>query len=119
MRRFPTIIVVIVVCIALAFMLFFFQVRYTETAVITQFERPVGIGEPGLNFRWPWPFQQVHRFDKRLRSLDTPVTQLSTQDQTPLTVSTFVTWRIDDAGQFYKAVGGETQADKRIEDLLK
>src|SRR5262249_5111730 len=118
MRRFPTIVVVIVVCIALFFMLFFFQVRYTETAVVTRFERPVDRAvSAGLNFRWPWPFEQVHKFDSRLRSYKRPVTELSTEDQTPLTVSTFATWRIEDAGQFLKAVGREEAADNKLGDL--
>ncbi|MCH7745457.1 MAG: AAA family ATPase [Chloroflexi bacterium] len=48
-----------------------FQVRYTETVVITTFGRPSEpVTEPGVRMKWPWPIQRVVRYDKRERILE-------------------------------------------------
>ena len=40
--------------------LFLFQVRQTEVAVVTTFGKfSKSILEPGLNTRWPWPVRRV------------------------------------------------------------
>lgn len=119
-KRMPTVIVVVVVCVALFFYFCAYQVRFTETAVVTRFERPVARQvEQGLNFKWPWPIEQVHRYDSRLRAFETDFTQLSTEDQKTLTVSAFATWAVTDARKFLKAVGPAENAQRKIEDLLK
>lgn len=120
MKRFPNIAVALIVLVALGFYLCAYQVRFTETAVVTRFERPVDrAATVGLNFKWPTPIERVYKFDKRLRTYETQFTQLSTADQKPLTVSAFVNYRIVDAGRFLQAVGGEEGAETKTADLLK
>ncbi|HSV26829.1 MAG TPA: SPFH domain-containing protein, partial [Sedimentisphaerales bacterium] len=64
-------IVVFVLIIALVLLLYSvsFQVRETESAIVTRFERPRGeaITEPGLYWKWPAPIEAVHKFDSRMR----------------------------------------------------
>lgn len=121
MKRGPTILVALIVVVVLLLYAFAFQVRFTETAVVTRFERPVEREvTTGLNFRrLPWPIERVHKYDKRLRSFETQFTQLSTEDQKTLTVAAFSAWRIADAGRFLMAVGREEAAADKIGDLLK
>jgi membrane protease subunit HflC len=121
MRRTPTVLIAGIVIVVLLLYAFAFQVRFTETAVVTRFEKPVDREvAPGLNFRrWPWPIERVHTYDRRLRAYETQFTQLSTQDQKTLTVTAFATWGISRAAQFLKAVGREEAAADKIGDLLK
>ena len=52
-------------------MLFTFQVRQTEVAVVTTFGKySRSIGEPGLKGRLPWPIQKVYEFDNRIQTFE-------------------------------------------------
>ncbi len=98
------------------------QVRFTETAVVTRFDRVTRVIEPeqaGLIFTLPWPIERVATYDARLRTLQTEFAQLSTEDQKTITVSAFATWRIESAEQFLRTIGREEAAADKIGDLLK
>src|SRR5262249_51959494 len=98
------------------------QVRFTETAVVTRFDKVTSVipaDKAGLIFTYPWPIERVQKFDARLRTLQTEFSQLSTEDQKTITVAAFATWRIADAEKFLRAVGREEAADSKIGDLLK
>ncbi len=98
------------------------QVRFTETAVVTRFDRVVRVVPPdeaGLIFTAPWPIDRVRKFDARLRNYETEFTQLSTSDQKTITVAAYANWRIADAEQFLRAVGREEGAADKLGDLLK
>ena len=66
-KHWPTILLGLAVSAILLIAVFSFQLNETESAVVTTFGRPAQITEPGLHFRWPFPFQKVYRFDKRIR----------------------------------------------------
>lgn len=121
MKRWPTILVALLVIGVLVLYAVAFQVRFTETAVVTRFNNPVDREiHAGLNFfRAPWPIERVYKYDKRLRTFQTEPTQLSTGDQNTVTVTAFATWRIADAGKFLKTVEREDAAGQKIGDLLK
>ena len=64
-------ILVAVIFIIMAVYLVTFQVRETESALVTRFGEPVREKtEPGLAWKWPAPIERVHRFDSRLRVLE-------------------------------------------------
>lgn len=97
----------------------FFTVSETETAIVTQFGRPVGdpIKEPGLH--WKTPFvQDVHRIEKRVLEYDGPPTQMPTKDKTYIEVDTFARWQIVDAATYFVAVRDERSAQSRLEDII-
>ena len=76
--------------------LFFFQVRQTEVAVVTTFGKfSKSILEPGLNIRWPWPIQKVYKLDNRLRNFERKFEQTRTKDGRPLLVTLFIAWKIE------------------------
>ncbi len=114
-------VAVLVVVINL-FMMCAFQVRFTETAVVTRFDEIVEKIEPkdaGLHFKYPWPVDRVHRYDTRLRSFETEFRQLGTEDQKTIILTAYATWRIVDGPQFLKAVSREDAAARKISDLLE
>ena len=67
-KHWPTLLLGVFVFAVLLVAVFTYQVSSTEVAVVERMwqmlnEHP----EPGLHFRWPYPFQKVYRFDKRIR----------------------------------------------------
>jgi membrane protease subunit HflC len=59
-------------------LLFLFQVRTSEVAVVTTFGRPTRpITEPGLYTKWPWPIQKVHKLDKRIQNFESKFEEIS------------------------------------------
>ncbi|RIK67272.1 MAG: hypothetical protein DCC65_06900 [Planctomycetota bacterium] len=121
-RNMPTLLVALLLVVIIAFMMCAFQVRFTETAIVTRFDKihkVITSDEAGLHFKAPWPIDRVHRFDTRLRSFDTEFRQLGTEDQKTVVMTAYATWRIMDGEKFLKAVGREDAAAKKIRDLLE
>jgi membrane protease subunit HflC len=82
-------------------MLFAFQVRETEVAVVTTFGKYSGsLTNAGLYGRWPWPVQSVYKFDKRIQNFERKYEQTTTADARNLVLSVFVGWRVADPKMF-------------------
>ena len=91
-----TLAIAIVLSLVVLAMLFVFQVRTTEVAVVTTFGRISSTAGPGPHFRLPL-IQGVHKFDKRIQVHRSAFEQVYTSDQQPLLVAVYVGWNIDDA----------------------
>ena len=64
------------------------------------------ITEPGLNFKWPPPFQNVSYIDKRLLTLDSPDQEpMLTAEKQRVVIDWYVRWRITDPLQYIRNVG--------------
>jgi len=93
------------VVLVLASFAFTFQVRFTEAAVKTTFGKATDesvIREPGLRFRLPYPFQEVTKYDTRMRLLTLKVETQQTADNRQIAVETFCTWRVTDPLKFFQ-----------------
>lgn len=109
-----TILILLIIAIGLLLAVCF-QVRQTETALVTRFGEPVRtITEPGLKFRWPVPIERVHKFDSRMRLFESEIGETTTKGAIPIIVNTFVIWRIAEPLQFYNAVGTIEQAEVKL-----
>lgn len=118
---------IITVLFVLAIVLFTttYTVRFTESAVLTTMGR-AGEGavktEPGLKFKWPYPFQSVTKYDNRLRLLQTRSTQIQLADDSQIIVEAFATWRVADPLKFFQRFSnaGERTAEhaRAAEDIL-
>lgn len=97
-----------------------FVVGEGEVAVVTTFGRPArSLEQPGFYARWPGPIQSVHRFDRRLQSLEGPLEQAQTRDGESLIVSAFLGWRVADPVMHLKQNGGSAeQAGRNLNQLL-
>lgn len=100
---------------------FFFTLRTGETAVATTFGKTprAAVTEPGLYLRWPWPIQDIHRFDNRLRCLESAFEETFTRDQKNIVVMLYAGWRIKDAVLFLQRLGSESAAEAALEGLLR
>lgn len=109
-----TILILLIVAI-MGFYLFSFQVKETESAMVTTFGKPVRqITEPGWYFNWPVPIQRVLKFDARNRVLDADLGETTTKSAVPIIVHSFVVWRIAEPLEFYKAVGTVREAENKL-----
>ena len=112
----------LVVLILLAFA-FTHQVAFNEVAVRVRFGKADAssvIDQPGLKFRWPWPVDLIQTYDKRLRTLDTPETEIKTVDGKMVIVGAYVVWRLTDPLKFYLRVPERSVAgaEKLMRPLL-
>lgn len=121
-RNVTTIIIGAALVVIFVLLLFTFQVRQTEIAVVTTFGKPVrNIDEPGLYLKWPWPIQHVYKFDKRIQNLEDKFSESLTADSNPLIVTVYVGWRISDAAAFYPKFpgGGVANAELMLEEMVR
>ena len=69
------------------------------------------ITEPGLNFKLPPPFQNVHFIDKRLLTLDNVDSEpMLTAEKQLMVIDWYVRWRISDPSQYIRNVGLDERA---------
>ena len=122
MKRNPiTLITAAVLVLIFGFMLFTFQVRQTEVAVVTTFgSYSRSIVNPGWQPRLPWPIQKVYEFDNRIQTLERKFDQIFTRDEVPLLVSVYVGWRIADPKVFLESFNGDvTRAEQILEPIVR
>jgi modulator of FtsH protease HflC len=111
-----------VLVVIFALLLFVFQVRQSQTAVVTTFGRPVrNITEPGAYFKWPWPIQRVYKFDDRIQNFEDKFAETLTADQNMLVTSVYVGWQISNASAFLNHFrdGSVPAAQALLESLLR
>ncbi len=97
-----------------------FTVDEREHALKFQFGEIVGAGyEPGLHFKIPF-VQNVVKYSDRILTYQALEEKFLTGEKKNLIVDYFVTWRIGDPAQYYRAVSGdETRAIERLSAIVK
>ncbi|MGC9942076.1 MAG: protease modulator HflC [Verrucomicrobiota bacterium] len=120
-RNLLTVIVGAVLVLIFVLLLFVFQVRQSEVAVVTTFGKPVeNIDKPGAYFKWPWPIQKVYKFDQRIQNFEDKFSETLTADNNNLIVTVYTGWRISDASKFYpKFLGSIPQAQSALENMVR
>ena len=121
-RSLATIIVGAGFSLLVGLVLFTFQVRQTEVAVVTTFGRfDRELNEPGLYGRWLWPVQKVYKFDRRLQNFERKFEQTTTADGRNLIATVFVGWRVDNAKLFLERFpsGDLNGAAQNLEGLVR
>jgi len=111
-----------VLLVVFGLLLFMYQVRVTEVAVVTTFGKPTReVIDPGAYFKWPWPFQKVHTFDKRIHNFEGQFETVLTSDHYNLLIMVYAGWRIEDPMVFFPRFrdGSTTEAEKSLEGLVR
>jgi membrane protease subunit HflC len=115
MRSIATTILVGIIIIIMVLAFVSFQVRETETALVTTFGSPSrSITEPGWYFKWPSPMQRVYKFDSRMRVLEADIGETTTKGAVPIIVNTYVVWRIAEPLKFFNAVTTVKEAENKL-----
>jgi len=119
-RKLPTIIISALLLLVFVLLLFVFQVRQSEVAVVTTFGEPTRpITEPGAHARLPWPIQRVYKFDKRVQNFEDKLTEGLTRDSFNLLTSVYVGWRITEPTNFFPKFAGSADPIAAAEEVLK
>jgi membrane protease subunit HflC len=120
-RNLLTLIIGAVLILIFALLLFTFQVRKSEVAVVTTFGKPTRpVVEPSLYLKWPWPIQKVYKFDQRIQTFEDKFREGFTADNNTLLTAVYVGWRITDPKTFFPkfADGSVAAAERMLEGLL-
>jgi membrane protease subunit HflC len=96
-----------------------FQVRETESALVTRFGQPVRqIKEPGLYFKWPDPIERKQKFDSRKRVFEAELGETTTKGAQPIIVKTYVVWKIDEPLAFSKSIETVDEAQTKLRSQI-
>jgi membrane protease subunit HflC len=105
MKNIAIAIFVTLIIITLSLYLISFQVRETESCLVTTFGKPTrSLTKPGWYFKWPFPIQQVHTFDSRMQAFEVEVEETRTAGGEPIIVNTYVVWKIAGPLEFFNAI---------------
>ena len=121
-KHWPTILLGVIVAAILLVAVFSFQLNQTESAVVTTFGRPTQVTEPGLHFRWPFPFQRIYRFDHRIRCFEGGSGKLEetmTADGQNILVGIYVNYKISDAKKFFVTMENLTKAEADLNSWMR
>ena len=121
-RNFLTVVIGALLIAIFAMLLFVFQVRRSEVAVVTTFGKPVATyTNAGAYFKMPWSVQKVYKFDQRIQTFEDKFSENLTADNNNLLTSVYVGWKISDAATFFpKFAGGSVPAAQRmLESMLR
>lgn len=115
MKNIAIAILVLLIITVLALVFASFQVRETESALVTTFGKPTReITEPGWYFKWPPPIQWVYKFDSRMRVFEADIGETTTKGAVPIIVNTYVVWKIAEPLRFFNAVGTIDEAERKL-----
>lgn len=120
-RNALTIVTGGVLVLIFGLMLFAFQVRSTEVAVVTTFGRySRSLDKPDLYWRLPWPIQKIYKFDNRVQAYEKKLDQTTTADALNLLISVYVGWRVADPELYLKALNGDPiKAEQTLDPLIR
>jgi modulator of FtsH protease HflC len=119
-RNALTLIIGILLLLIFGLLLFVFQVRKAQVAVVTTFGNPArALTEPGAYFKWPWPIQKVHTFDQRVQNFEDKLTEGLTSDSFNLLTSVYVGWRITEPTVFFPKFAGSAEPVAEAERVLE
>jgi membrane protease subunit HflC len=99
-----------------------FIVDQRKFAVVFSFGQIVRVIEkPGLQVKYPTPFENVRFFDRRILTIDNPEAErFITAEKKNLLVDSYVKWRIVDPRKFFISFkGDERLAEDRLTQLVR
>lgn len=110
-----------ILLVVFVLLLFAFQVRTTEVAVVTTFGKPTRpLTKPGPYAKLPWPIQKVHKFDQRIHNFESRFEQVLTSDGYSLLITVYAGWKIEAPELFFPRFGGSTtRAEESLEGLVR
>ena len=125
MKRKPlTLVVAAVLLVIFGLMLFVYQVRLSQVAVVTRFGNVVGVKtDPGPGLRLPYPIERVFVLDQRIQNFEGKgkFEEIKLHDQSIILLSVYVGYRISDATNFFTKFlnGSISEAEEKLKDLVR
>ena len=125
MKRKPlTLAVAAVLIVIFALMLFVYQVRFSQVAVVTFFGKIAQVNtNAGPGLRLPYPIEKVYTLDQRIQNFEgrDKFEQIKLHDQNIILLSVYVGYRISDPTNFFtKFLNGSIPlAEVALNDLVR
>ncbi|MBE6366599.1 MAG: protease modulator HflC [Lentisphaerae bacterium] len=122
-KHWPTLLLGVFVFAVLLVAVFTYQVSTTEVAVVERMgqmlnEHP----EAGLHFRWPYPFEKITKYDKRLHCFggrEGQIEETATADKQNILVGVFITYKISDPLVFAKRMTSFKKAENELDIWMR
>jgi membrane protease subunit HflC len=119
MKNVWSVFSIVLVVAVLALAMCSYQVRQTETALVTRFGDPVRTRtDPGFYFRFPIGIESVYKFDSRLQLFESRMEETTTAGGEPIIIHSFVLWRIADPQKFLVSLRDTKGAQENLKSLL-
>lgn len=97
-----------------------FQVRETESALITRFgEVSRTMVEPGFYWKWPKPIESVIKFDSRSKLLEGQMEETTTRGADNILVTSYLIWKIAEPQKYLESVKNDVEAKRLLRDRLR
>lgn len=123
MKKNPvSVLIGFVLLVIVVLVLFMFQVRKSEVAIVTTFSKPSGQSYgPGPHFRLPPPIQKVYKFDQRVQAYEGKLIESQTADNNNLLLQVYCGWRISDPTQYFLKFGDSApeKGEERLNEMLQ
>jgi membrane protease subunit HflC len=122
-RNYLNLTIGVILLLVFVALLFCFQVRQTEIALVTTFGKPTRtITEPRAfpYFKWPWPIQKVQKFDKRIQNFEEKFEETLTKDSYNIIITVYAGWSISDPTIFRERFNDSVvRAESELTTLLR
>lgn len=117
--RVVKIALAVILCAVIFWFGFTFEVREGSCAVVLRFGAPrAELTEAGLYLRLPWPFENVVKYENRIRYLESNYLETTTKDKRNVILQSYVVWRVDQPLRFHNSVGASGSVDSYIKDQV-
>ena len=122
MKRSPlTLFVAFLLIIIFGLLLFVYQVRKSEVAVVTMFGKIDHVNaQPGPGFQLPWPIEKVYKLDERIQNFEGKFEQVKLADQNIVLLLVYVGWSIEKPELFFpKFTNSIPAAEATLDDIVR
>lgn len=121
-KHWPAMFFGLVVSAIFMVVIFSYQVKSTEVAIVKTLGKISVQNEAGLHFCWPYPIDIIYKFDNRMHCFDGfagKIEEVSTRDEETVVVGMFTVYRIADAERLFKNAGNICKAEVLLDNLMR
>ena len=117
-RHWPAIIIVGACAIVFLISSMTFTVSNSEHVIVKRFGSYSKLATEGLNFKWPYPVDDIARIDKRIQHFERPLTQTALADVRNLLVSVTAGWKVAEPKLFLESVNSIDSAEGIMKNII-
>ena len=122
-KHWPTLLLGVFVALVLLVAIFTYQVDTTQVAVVERMGRILDEHpEPGLHFRWPYPFEKITKYDRRLHCFggrEGQIEETATANKQNILVGVYIAYRISDPVVFSRRMTTFQKAENELDIWMR
>ena len=120
MKNVSILVFIVLIVLVLILCSVSFQVRETESALVTRFgevSRTIS-NAPGFYWKLPRPIESVRKFDSRNKLFLGELTETTTRGADNILVRSYIVWKIAEPQTYLESVKNESGANFHLKGLL-